>query len=110
MRLAQAKELFKEGLLSQKQLEESEHAVAIEKEKMSEVEQQIATADTQIAQTLIEIEGDKQIARLGRLPKGRLVQTSSFIRFNGSSGFLLSNAGRIQNFFFQKCRVPTLSS
>ena len=105
-RLAQSNELYKEGLLSQKQLDESEHAVAVEKEKMSEVEQQIATADTQIAQTLIEIEGNKQIARLGRLAKGRLVQTSSFIRFNGGSGFLLSNAGRIQNFFFQKFSRP----
>jgi hypothetical protein len=105
-RLALSKELYKEGLLSQKQLDESERAVAVEKEKMSGVEQQIATADTQIGQTLVEIEGDKQIARLGRVRKGSLVQTSSFIRFNGGSGFLLSNAGRIQNYFLQKFSRP----
>jgi hypothetical protein len=105
-RLAQSKDLYKDGLLSTKQVEESERAVGVEKEKVSGVEQQIASADTQIAETLIEIEGDKQIAKIGRLAKGRLVQTSSFIRFNGASGFLLANAGKIQNFFLQKFSRP----
>jgi hypothetical protein len=105
-RLAQSKDLYQDGLLSKKQVEESERALTIEKEKVSGVEQQIASADTQIAETLIEIEGDKQIAKIGRLAKGRLVQTSSFIRFNGASGFVLSNAGKIQNFFLQKFSRP----
>lgn len=105
-RLAQSTALYKEGLLSQKELGDSEHALAVEKQKVNEVEQQMVTADTQIAQTLVEVEGDKEIARLGRVPKGSLVRTSSFIRFNGASGFLLSNAGRIQNFFLQKFNRP----
>ena len=105
-RLAQSQELYKVGLLSQKELGESEHALAVEKQKVSGVEQQIVTADTQIAQTLVEIEGDKEIAKLGRVPKGSLVRTASFIRFNGAGGFLLSNAGRIQNFFQQKFSRP----
>lgn len=105
-RLAQSQELYKEGLLSKKQLEESERALTLDQEKVSGVEQQIATADTQIAETLLEIEGDRQIAKLGRLRKGSLVQTTSFIRFNGAGGFLLSNTGRIQSFFLQKFNRP----
>ena len=105
-RLAQLKNLYQEGLISKKELEDSERAVTVEQEKVSGVEQQIATADTQIAETLLEIEGDKQIAKLGRLRKGSLVQTTSFIRFNGASGFLLSNTGKIQNFFQQKFNRP----
>jgi hypothetical protein len=105
-RLTQSKQLFEEGLLSKKQLEETERALTVEQEKVSGVEHQIATADTQIAETLLEIEGDKQIAKLGRVRKGSLVQTTSFIRFNGASGFLLSNAGKIQNFFLQKFNRP----
>jgi hypothetical protein len=100
-RLAQSKELYKEGLLSKKQVEESERAATVEKEKVNGVEQQIATADARIAETLLEILGDKQIAKLGRVRKGSLVQTTSFIRFNGGSGFLLANAGKIENFFFK---------
>jgi hypothetical protein len=105
-RLTQTKELYKDGLISRKQVEESEHAVAVEKEKVSGVEQQIATADTQIAETLLEIEGDKQIAKLGRVRKGSLVQTASFIRFNGGSGWSLANAGKIESFFLQKFNRP----
>jgi len=105
-RLTQSKDLFNDGLLSRKELEESERAVTVEQEKVSGVKQQIASADTQIAQTLLEIEGNKQIAKLGRIPKGRLVQTTSFVRFNGGSGFSLSNAGKIQNFFFKTFSRP----
>jgi hypothetical protein len=105
-RLAQSKVLYQEGLLSKKELEDTERAVTVEQGKVSGVQQQIATADTQIAETLLEIEGDKQIARLGRMRKGSLVQTTSFIRFNGANGFLLSNTGKIQSFFLQKFNRP----
>lgn len=105
-RLAQSKELYNDGLLSRKQLEESERAVTVEQEKVSGVKQQIASADTQIAQTLLEIEGNKQIAKLGRMARGSLVQTTSFVRFNGGSGFSLLNAGKIQNFFFKAFSRP----
>lgn len=105
-RYAQSQQLFKEGLISRNQLEESERAINTEKDKVAGVKQQLATADTQIAQTLIEIEGDKQIAKLGRLPKGRFVQTTSFIRYTGAGGWVLSNAGKIQNFFLQKFNRP----
>ncbi len=105
-RYAQSQQLFKDGLISKNQLEENERAITAEKNKISGVKQQIATADTQIAQTLIEIEGDRQIAKLGRLPKGGFVQTTSFIRYTGAGGWLLSSAGRIQNYFLQKFNQP----
>jgi hypothetical protein len=105
-RLAQSKDLYQDGLLSQKELEESELALTGEQNKVREVRRQIAAADTQSAQTLLEIEGNKQIAKLGRLAKGRLVQSTSFIRFNGGNGFILANAGKIQNFFAQTFSRP----
>ena len=105
-RLSQLRELYQEGLLSKKELEESEHALTVEQGKVSGVEQQIASADARIAETLLEVEGDKQIAKLGRARKGSLVQTTSFIRYNGGSGFLLSNAGKVENFFLQKFNRP----
>jgi len=105
-RLAQSSGLYKDGLISKRQVEENENAVTVEKERVLGVQTQIASADSQIAETLVEIEGDKQIAKLGKLRKGSLVQTTSFIRYNGGSGFLLSNAGKIQSFFFQKFSRP----
>lgn len=105
-RYSQSQKLFEAGLISKNQLEESERAITTEKNKVTGVQQQIASADTTIAQTLIEIEGDKQIAKLGRLPRGGYVQTASFIRYSGAGSWVLSNAGRIQNFFLQRFNRP----
>ena len=105
-RYAQSQQLFKDGLISKNQLEDNELAITAEKNKVASVKQQIAQADVQIAQTMIEIQGDKQIAKMGRLPKGRLVQTASFIRFTGAGGWLISSAGKIQNYFLQKFSRP----
>lgn len=105
-RYAQSQQLFKDGLISKNQLEENERAITTEKDRVAGVKQQIAGADIQIAQTLIEIEGDKQIAKLGRLRKGGFVQTTSFIRYAGAGAWVLSNAGKIQNFFLQKFNRP----
>jgi len=98
-RLNQSKELFADGLISKSDLENSEHLLAEENAKIAGVRQQIATADTQIAQGLVEIAGDKQF---GKLRKGVLVQTTSMIRFGGAGAWLLSQSGQIQNFFVQK--------
>lgn len=105
-RYAQSQKLFEAGLISKIQLEEYERALTGEKDKVAGVKQQIAGADTHIAQTLIEIEGDKQIAKLGRLPKGGYLQTTSFIRYSGAGAWVLSNSGRIQNFFLQRFSRP----
>jgi hypothetical protein len=102
-RLAQSQELFKAGLVSKRQIEESEQAVAVEKGKVAEVRQQIANADTQIAQALIEVEGEKQ---LKRFPKGRYVRTTSFIRYNGAGAWSLAQAGKVEVFFQQTFKRP----
>jgi hypothetical protein len=65
-RLAQSKDLYKDGLLSQPQVDASERALAAEKERVSGVEQQIATADTQIARSLIELRKEVTTAKLAR--------------------------------------------
>jgi len=106
VRYAQSEKLFKDGLISRNQLEEYERAITSEKDKVAGVKQQIAGAETHIAQTLIEIDGDKQIAKLGRLPRGGYLQTTSFIRYSGAGAWVLSNSGRIQNFFLQRFSRP----
>ena len=101
-----SKKLFDEGLLSKRDLEESERVVNDAKLKISTVEQQIAGADTQIAQALVEIETEKQIKKLGTARRGGYVQTTSFIRFTGAGRWLLSQANSIENFFQQTFKRP----
>jgi hypothetical protein len=105
-RLDQSKKLLADGLISQRDLEQGDRALADAKLKVLGVQQQIATADTQIAQVLIEIEGDKQIAKLGPGRRGSLVTTSSFIRYAGAGPWVLSQAGRIESFFQQTFKRP----
>jgi hypothetical protein len=105
-RVGQSKKLLADGLISRREVERTESALAEANLKVSGVQQQIATADTDIAQTLIEIEGDKQMAKLGRVPKGKLLKTTSFIRYNGTGSWLLSQAGKIEVFFQQTFKRP----
>ncbi len=105
-RLKQTKKLFADGLISQHDVEQSEHALADANLKVTEAQTQISGADTQIAQVLIEIEGDKEIAKLGPVPRGGLIKTTSFIRFSGAGSWVLSQAGKIEGFFQQTFKRP----
>lgn len=99
-----SKKLFSDGLISKTQFEESEQALADEQLKVSGVQQQLKGADTQIAHTLLEIEGEKQIARLRLKPKGGVIQTASFIRYTGAGSWAISQAGKLEQFFHQSFR------
>jgi hypothetical protein len=102
----QMQKLLADGLISKREFDQSEEVVTDARLKVSGVENQLAGADAQIAQTLIEIEGDKQIAKMGKLPKGSLVRTGSFIRFTGAGAWVLSQSGKIQSFFQQTFKRP----
>src|ERR1051325_3705589 len=99
-----SQKLFDAGLLSKRDLEESERVITDSKLKISTVEQQIAGADTQIAQALVEVDAEKQVKKLAR--RGAFVQTTSLIRFNGAGHWLLSQASSIENFFQQTFKRP----
>jgi Outer membrane efflux protein len=105
-RFAQSQELFKQGLIAKKELDDAEHAVTEAKAKVDEVQQQMKGADLQIAHALVEVDTEKQIARVGRIPKGGLVKTTAFIRYNGAASWSLSKAGVIETFFQQKFGRP----
>src|SRR5437879_102678 len=98
--------LFAQGLISKHDLEDAERAVTDASLKVSGVQQQIGSADTQIAQMLVEVEGEKQLAKLGPIRRGSLVSTTSFVRYNGVGHWLLSQAVSIEVFFPQTFKRP----
>jgi hypothetical protein len=105
-RLGQSQALFSQGLISRNQLAESEQALADAKDKVIEVQQQIANADTQIANTLLEAEAIAKLAKLGQLRKGALLRTTSYVRYNGTGGWGLGDAWKIQRFFQDSFKRP----
>ncbi len=104
-RLATSKDLFEQGLMSRKDLEASERAVADAKGKVNETAQRMTTADAQIASTLLEADAEKTIAKT-RIAKGGLVRTASYVRFNGGGSWSLSDAWRVQRFFQESFKKP----
>src|SRR6185369_1953113 len=102
----QLQKLLTDGLISKREFDQSEDVVTYARLKVSGVENQLAGAGAQIAQTLIETEGDKQIAKMGRMPKASLIKTGSFIRFTGAGSWVLSQAGKIQSFFQETFKRP----
>jgi len=105
-RFAQSKQLFSEGLISKNQLDENERAVATAKNRVSDAKRQMTTADTQIANTLIEAETEARMAKAGKGAKGSLISTTSFIRYNGSATWILADAWKIQQFFQETFKRP----
>jgi len=105
-KLDQPRKLFADGLMSQREVEQTESVVTSARLKVTETQTQITGADTQIAQALIEVEGDKEIAKLGPVRRGSLIKTTSFIRYNGVGAWALAQASRIETFFQQTFKHP----
>lgn len=100
------RELYAQGLISKNALDESEAKVAEAQAKVVEVRQQMANADTQIADTLVEAQTEAQMARARPAPSGSLVRTTAYIRYNAPGAWLLSEAWKVQRFFLQKFGRP----
>lgn len=105
-RLVQSRMLHAEGLISKKQLEEAEKKVAEAKDKITQTRQQLETADTQIANIMVEADAEAKIAKAGKLARGSLVRTTSYIRFNGSAEWSLADAWKVQRFFQDNFKRP----
>jgi hypothetical protein len=98
-KLAQAKKLLDEGLISRVQYEQTESFVKAEQEKVNAARRQLTEADAQIAAILVESEAEKTIAKNLRLARQSLVRTTAFIRYAGTSGWGIGDAWKVQRFF-----------
>lgn len=105
-RLARSKELFSQGLISRNAVEADERLVAEARDKVAETHTQAASADTQIAQTLLEADAEAQLKKIKRVPRGGQVSNASFIRFNGGTSWLLTDSWKIQRFFLDAFKKP----
>lgn len=98
-KLKLSQKLLAEGLIAKAQVEENERALAAAKDTAAQTRRQMTSADEQIAGVLVETAADEQISKDFRLSKQRLVRTAAFTRFNGGSGWNLSEAWKVQRFF-----------
>jgi hypothetical protein len=99
--MAKFKQLFSEGLMSKKELEARETAVAEQKLKIAGVRKELTQADTLMAHTLAEADVATQLALSPTATSG-IVERIAYFRYDGPARWSLSNAGTIQNFFYSK--------
>ncbi len=104
--LTKLTKLFAEGLISKNDLDASEKALREAKDKVTEINQTIVNADSRVADTLLEAEAEKTLAKSKPLPKGSLLRTAAYIRFNGAASWALSDAWKVQRFFLEAFKRP----
>lgn len=104
--LTKSRELFAAGLISRKAVEAGEAELAQAKNKVAEVIGRMSSADSQIADTLLEAEAERTLARVKPIPRGGLVSTTAMIRFNGGAPWVLSDAWKVQRFFLEVFKRP----
>ena len=98
-KLETSKKLLAEGLIPRMQVEENERALALAKEKIADINRQMASAEAQIAGMLVETAANEEINKNLRLAKQRLVRTAAFTRYTGAGGWNIGEAFKIQRFF-----------
>lgn len=99
---AKLKELYQQGLISRRDFEEGEQAVTNAKARIAEVQSRIREADAQVAQMMVEAKAMEEMAKAPQPARGKLTQTTSYIRYTGAGSWLLSESWKIQQFFLQK--------
>ncbi len=105
-KVANLSQLFNDGLVSKRELEAAQLALGQAKDKVTAIQHEVANADSRIADTLLEAEAEKTLAKLKPIPRGGLVSTAAMIRYNGGSGWVLADAWKLQRFFFDTFKKP----
>lgn len=104
--LTKMNQLFAEGFISKQELEASERALSEAKNKVIELNHEVANADSRIADTLLEAEAERTFARTKPIPRGGMVSTVAMIRYNGVAIWGLSDAFKVQRFFQDTFKRP----
>jgi hypothetical protein len=99
---AKLKELYAQGLVSKREVEDGERVVTDAKAKVTEAQKQMRAADEQVAEMMVEAKAIEEMAKLPAPARGRLTQTTSYIRYSGAGSWLLSESWKIQQFFLQR--------
>jgi hypothetical protein len=97
-RAAKQKELFGQGIISKRELEESEKKVAEAQVKISESRKQIAEADDLVAESSVIDLPEASTPKYA----GKYVSTNAYIRYNGPGRWVLSDAAKVGSFFASK--------
>ena len=105
-RLTQMRELLAQGLITRRDVNAAEDALAQTRVKVTEAQTQLKSADVAVAEALLEAEADKSAGspRPGSPPRAvnTLVRTTAYIRYGGAGAWTISDAPFIKQFFIRR--------
>lgn len=98
--LEKRKDLFARGLISKRDLELSEQAVKDAQSQLDQTQGQLTESDQLIAEAKAELMAPG--SRSGSGKTGHYTASSAVMRYNGTGGWALSEASKVESFFASK--------
>ncbi|HWP43393.1 MAG TPA: hypothetical protein VNO14_09180 [Blastocatellia bacterium] len=102
--LEKRKELYAQGFISRRELEASEQAVKEAEARLEQARKHMTESDQLIAEAKASEELARQSVIVPARPaaRGRNTAISAVMRYNGSGGWSLAQASKVQSFFASK--------
>lgn len=102
--LENLRELYRDGIISRREFEETEKTLAELKGQVAEVHQKIRAADQMLAEVLLENEAANAPLAVSSAPVSGItsVKRVAYIRYAGSGNWSLSEAAKIEGFFYAR--------
>ena len=105
-RLPKMKELLAQGLVTRREVDTAQEAAARTREKVTETQAQLKSADVLLAEALIEADAEESTRKLRPSAAPRvfntLIQTTAYIRYGGVRAWSLSESDVIKEFFARR--------
>ena len=101
--LEKLRELYRDGIISRQKFEESEKALIELRGQVAEVHQKIKAADQMLTEALLEAElVNAPLAISAPVAATGSLKRVAYIRYTGSGNWSLSEAAKIEGFFFTR--------
>lgn len=104
--LEKLKGLYKDGLISKRQLEEAEGRLVEVQHKVEETRAQLAATDSLVVESLAETDASAIADFDAPAQSGKTLKKVAYIRYKGYADWSLSDVGKIEKFFQTKFRRP----
>jgi len=101
-RLAKLKELFDQGIISKRELDEGQGKIAEIQASVNQSKKQIAEADDLLAESTVFDQLNEVKIPKGKIVVPGMVSTPAYIRFNGTARWTLSETAKVSNFFVSR--------
>lgn len=95
--LEKRKSLLDQGIVSKREVEDSERQLVDAQSKLAETQKKMAEADSMMAEAM-----NDQLWKLPDLPRGGYRATAALIRYNGPYDWTLKDAGKVEAFYESK--------